>query len=50
LQISWPARFSDFVLQASTNLVVGRWTDVATTSNTAAIKTAGDALYFRLRK
>ena len=50
VQVSWPARFTNFILQASSTLAPGSWTNIITSTNVAALNPAAGPLFLRMRK
>ena len=50
IQVSWPARFEGFTLQASTTLAADSWKTVPATGNSATLDPAGSTQFLRLWK
>lgn len=50
LVVSWPTNLQAFVLQGSTNLLSGAWTDITTASNSYPVEADTPVQYFRLIK
>ncbi len=48
VQISWPAAYSNFVLQSATTLITPRWSPVTSNSMAYTTTATNDALFFRL--
>jgi hypothetical protein len=48
LEISWPAAFSNFVLQSSTSLDAGSWTNFPASGNSITVEATNSARFFRL--
>ena len=46
LEISWPAAFSNFVLQSSTSLEAGSWTNIPTSGNRITVEATNTARFF----
>ena len=47
--VSWPARFTNYALQASTTLTTGSWTNVPSTTNRVSF-VPGNRQMFRLMR
>lgn len=48
LEISWPAAFSNFVLQSSSSLKAGSWTNFPASGNSITVEATNTARFFRL--